>query len=379
MVGGAAPSAVGYPGRASPSTVGVWPMSRFRRGHRPTSSAASSRSSRSPSRSSPRSPIRPRRPTSSSPPSRSWPSRCGRTRPACLCRRSRSPSWFQSSSPSARGSSSHCCSTSRSSGSSSGAGHDRCSTAIALGLLATASPVVGSVIQDPSELAVGIWILGIVFPWVIGRTLARQDELADQLDRTRLELADQALLDERRRIARDVHDFVGHGLAAVMLQVTSARHVLRRDPDAAEDALRSAEEVGRRSMQELRRTVALLRSDDEAGVAPPVPSATEISDLVDDARAGGLRVELTTRGELDRVPPGSRRRALPDRPGSACECGPPRAARPNRARARAARRARGVHGRDDRPRGRCGRRRARPVPVRAHRDARACELRSAAS
>ncbi len=178
------------------------------------------------------------------------------------------------------------------------------STAIALGLLATASPVVGSVIQDPSELAVGIWILGIVFPWVIGRTLARQEELADQLDRTRLELADQALLDERRRIARDVHDFVGHGLAAVMLQVTGARHVLRRDPDAAEDALRSAEEVGRRSMQELRRTVALLRSDDEAGIAPPVPSATEIPDLVDDARAGGLMVELTTRGELDRVPPG---------------------------------------------------------------------------
>ena len=63
------------------------------------------------------------------------------------------------------------------------------------------------------------------------------------------------MLEERRRIARDVHDFVGHGLAAVMLQVTSARHVLRRDPAAAEEALQSAEEVGRRSMGELRRTV----------------------------------------------------------------------------------------------------------------------------
>ena len=82
--------------------------------------------------------------------------------------------------------------------------------------------------------------------------------------RTRRQLAQQALLAERRRIARDVHDFVGHGLAAVMLQVTSARHVLRRDPDAAA-ALRSAEDVGRRSMQELRRMVTLLRSDDEAG------------------------------------------------------------------------------------------------------------------
>jgi signal transduction histidine kinase len=89
-----------------------------------------------------------------------------------------------------------------------------------------------------------------------------------------------------------------------MLQVTSARHVLHRDPAAAEEALRSAEDVGRRSMRELRRTVAVLRSDDDAGVAPPVPSAGEIPALVDHARAGGLAVELRTRGELSRIGPG---------------------------------------------------------------------------
>jgi signal transduction histidine kinase len=111
------------------------------------------------------------------------------------------------------------------------------------------------------------------------------------------------VLTERRRIARDVHDFVGHGLAAVMLQITSARHVLRRDPAAAEEALESAEEVGRRSMQELRRTVALLRSDDEAAVAPPLPSTSEIPALVDHARAGGLAVELSTRGDLSLITP----------------------------------------------------------------------------
>jgi hypothetical protein len=71
-----------------------------------------------------------------------------------------------------------------------------------------------------------------------------------------------------------------------MLQVTSARHVLRRDPAAADEALRSAEEVGRRSMGELRRTVGLLRSDDEVGPRPPVPTAREIPALVDHARGG---------------------------------------------------------------------------------------------
>jgi signal transduction histidine kinase len=175
--------------------------------------------------------------------------------------------------------------------------------AVALGLLAVAAPIAASLIQDPSEIAVGIWIMGVAFPWVLGRLAARQQDLAIQLDATRSELARQELLAERRRIARDVHDFVGHGLAAAMLQVTGARHVLRRDPAAAEEALRSAEDVGRRSMQELRRTVALLRSADESGVAPPLTSAGEIPALIDDARAGGLAVVLQVRGDLSRVAP----------------------------------------------------------------------------
>ena len=175
---------------------------------------------------------------------------------------------------------------------------------VVLGLLAVLAPVAATLIQDPSEISTGIWILGIVFPWVFGRAAGRQAELVAQLEATRRELAQQALLVERRRIARDVHDFVGHGLAAVMLQVTSARHVLHRDPGAAEEALRSAEQVGRRSMRELRRTVALLRSDDEGAVAPPVPSASEIPALVEDARAGGLAVELRMRGDHSRIAAG---------------------------------------------------------------------------
>jgi len=175
-------------------------------------------------------------------------------------------------------------------------------TAALLGILAATSPVAVSLIQAPSEIAVGIWILGIAFPWVLGRAVAHQGVLSAELDATRRELAQQALFAERRRIARDVHDFVGHGLAAVMLQVTSARHVLRRDPTAAEEALRSAEEVGRRSMQELRRTVALLRRDDDTVVPPPLVSATEIPALVDDARASGLPVELQTQGNLSVIP-----------------------------------------------------------------------------
>jgi signal transduction histidine kinase len=174
--------------------------------------------------------------------------------------------------------------------------------AASLGLLAAATPVLVAVVQDPMEVAAAIWVAAVVFVWVVGLAVARQERLVIELEGARRQLAQQALLDERRQIARDVHDFVGHGLAGVMLQVTSARHVLRRDADAADEALRSAEEVGRRSMQELRRTVTLLRRD-EAALADPVPTASEIPALVEQARAGGLAVELHARGDLSRIPP----------------------------------------------------------------------------
>jgi signal transduction histidine kinase len=175
--------------------------------------------------------------------------------------------------------------------------------AASLGLLAAATPVLVAVVQNPMEVATGIWVIAVVFVWVVGRAVARQERLVIELEDTRRQLARQALFDERRQIARDVHDFVGHGLAAVMLQVTSARHVLQRDATAAEEALRSAEEVGRGSMQELRRTLTLLRSDDELSASAPAHTASEIRALVDDARAGGLAVELRMQGDLSGIPP----------------------------------------------------------------------------
>jgi signal transduction histidine kinase len=146
-----------------------------------------------------------------------------------------------------------------------------------------------------------IWVIGIAFSVVIGRGMYRQDRLRDQLDAARAELARQAQAEERRRIARDVHDLVGHGLAAVLLQVAGARHVLRRDVDSAEAALATAEIVGRRSMTELRNTVTLLRSADERAAAP-LPDLAQLRGLIDSVRSGGLAVDYRTSGELGAVP-----------------------------------------------------------------------------
>lgn len=172
-------------------------------------------------------------------------------------------------------------------------------TAVVGGLLAMvlAVPLLARLLEPNNEISWGIWMIGIAFPAFMGYVVYRQEILRAELDQARARLAEQVVLDERRRIARDVHDLVGHGLAAMMLQVTSARHVLRRDPDAAEEALETAENTGRQSLRELRRTVALLREGDSA-VAPPPPGAGQVTALVEAARAGGLDVTRTTTGDV---------------------------------------------------------------------------------
>ncbi len=173
---------------------------------------------------------------------------------------------------------------------------------VVLVVLTMATPLVVMALQGEDAIGGPIWVLGIAFPACMGWAFHRQEMLSAELEQTRRQLAEQAVLEERRRIARDVHDLVGHGLAAMMLQVTSARHVLNRDPQAADDALSAAEDAGRRSMRELRGTVALLREGDSA-VAPPSPSLIEIAGLVDAARGGGLSVEYRVAGDQQSVDP----------------------------------------------------------------------------
>lgn len=166
-------------------------------------------------------------------------------------------------------------------------------------LAAAVAPVVIMLLQDDNGIASGIWVLGILFPALMGWAFHRQEKLAAELEAARLALAEQAVVEERRRIARDVHDLVGHGLAAMMLQITGARHVLDRDPEEVREALTSAEDIGRRTLGDLRRTVGSLR--DEGGLQAPLEGLEQIADLVEDARAGGLRAEYVARGPQDAV------------------------------------------------------------------------------
>ncbi|MCW2542224.1 MAG: integral rane sensor signal transduction histidine kinase [Frankiales bacterium] len=170
--------------------------------------------------------------------------------------------------------------------------------------LAVFTPVVLVLLQPADDrIDWPIWMIGIAFPAVIGRVMHRQEQLNEQLHAARLQLAGQARAEERRRIARDVHDLVGHGLTAVLVQVASARHVLRRDVEAADEALRSAQDAGRRSMADLRATVELLRSPGDDAATAALPDFARLSELVEFARSAGMMVDYRSTGDIEEVPP----------------------------------------------------------------------------
>jgi signal transduction histidine kinase len=143
------------------------------------------------------------------------------------------------------------------------------------------------------EINVGAWTGGIALSALLGRTSRRQAVLSLELAEARAEIADRQVAEERRRIARDVHDSVGHGLAAMLLHITAARHVLRRDVDAADDSLAEAEAAGRVGLSELRQTLGVLRSDAGTPLAP-VPGTRQLAELAEHG-------ELQVVGDLGRL------------------------------------------------------------------------------
>lgn len=145
------------------------------------------------------------------------------------------------------------------------------------------------------------WASGSLFAWFTGRLLRRERQLVNDLTQARDMLHDAAGASERQRIAREVHDVVGHSLTVVLLNVVGARRVLTTDPAAAAAALDRAEQVGRASVENVRAVVGLLRDPSDDGREPPMPIAADISSLVDTAIEAGLPIDVEVDGDLGAV------------------------------------------------------------------------------
>ncbi|MFJ5925529.1 sensor histidine kinase [Kitasatospora sp. NPDC092948] len=117
-------------------------------------------------------------------------------------------------------------------------------------------------------------------------------------------LADRAVAEERRRIARELHDIVAHHITTMQLMAGGARANLA-DPEVVRDALITLESSGRLALREMRQLLDVLRAGDEPDAAPPSPQpgADDLGRLVDDSRRAGLPTELTVHGAPRPLPP----------------------------------------------------------------------------
>jgi signal transduction histidine kinase len=153
---------------------------------------------------------------------------------------------------------------------------------------------------------VALYLLFVVGGWVIGYLMHTQRVLLAQQIEAQEVLAEHAAADERRRIAREVHDVIAHSLSVTLLHVTGARRALQqdRDVDDAVEALEQAERLGRQAMADIRRTVGLLDSGPHSAkkAAPaPEPGIDDIAVLVEDFERAGVAVTLRIDGQTSRV------------------------------------------------------------------------------
>jgi signal transduction histidine kinase len=144
----------------------------------------------------------------------------------------------------------------------------------------------------------------LALPLVLGAAVRssrdRERELAartSELQREREENARRAVLEERVRIARELHDVVAHHVSVMGVQAGAARRVLRQQPDKAEEVLGSIEASSRQAVIELHRLLGFLRRTDQPDELAPQPDLTQLADLVAQAGQGGLTVEVSVAGE----------------------------------------------------------------------------------
>ncbi|HZM72781.1 MAG TPA: histidine kinase [Candidatus Polarisedimenticolia bacterium] len=140
-------------------------------------------------------------------------------------------------------------------------------------------------------------------PWIAGRAV-RQRRLNDRELEQEKTRAAAAIVEERARIARELHDVVAHSISVMVIQARGGRHVLDSEPADARDAFEVIEWTGQQALDEMRRLVGMLRSGDESLPLAPQPSLRELGTLVDQVQAAGLPVQLTVEGEPRDLPPG---------------------------------------------------------------------------
>lgn len=151
----------------------------------------------------------------------------------------------------------------------------------------------------------------ILFGWVLGGVYRSRGEQARELEQRTLQLdeqrrlnADRAVVDERLRIARELHDVLAHHVSVMGVQAGAAGRVMEHDPQRAKEALAVIEASSRDTIDEFRRLVGFLRAGVDVDSSGPQPGLARLDELVADTRRSRIDVEVKVTGEAAALPAG---------------------------------------------------------------------------
>jgi signal transduction histidine kinase len=185
---------------------------------------------------------------------------------------------------------------------------DRRKSLVGLGLLAFGMTWYWLTRAEPFDPTTPIWIgiLGLL-SWGLGEYVrarraytADVEALAERLERARALEARQAAWQERARLARELHDVIGHTVNVMVIQAGAGRRTLAADRGLAERAFQTIESTGREALEELDRLLGILRTEEDEPELPPQPGLEQLRALAGRFEDAGLPVEITVEG--DEVP-----------------------------------------------------------------------------
>ncbi len=179
------------------------------------------------------------------------------------------------------------------------------------GLVIVIAAAVAIVYNDDSSDAAALILTPGVFglAWLGGYAFrergvqaAAAEERAVQAERERETAARIAAAEERTRIARELHDVVGHAMSVMVLQVGALRHKLPELPEEDRGALEEIERTGRTALTEVRRLLGAMRDRGDEVELEPQPGLENLAPLVESVRSAGLPVSVQIEGEPAALP-----------------------------------------------------------------------------
>ena len=184
--------------------------------------------------------------------------------------------------------------------------------AVAGWLLMVGAIAIANVNSPTGSFGDFVWgLITLSIGWAVGFGFAQKfresdeaRERAERAEREREEEARAAVAEERARIARELHDIVGHSVSVMTVQAAGVRSLLRPDQERVREAVTIVEQTGREALAEMRRLVGVLRRPEEAPALAPQPSLEHVDRLVAQAREAGLPVELRVEGDPVDLPAG---------------------------------------------------------------------------